>query len=171
MRILLVCTGNICRSAMGERILQHAIQKRGLDIVVESAGISDEEFGNPIDPRAVQILDHRGYRSVDHSARQVTADMIMNADLILAMTERHAKALRQLAKDAGMSKAERKNRIRLYREFATTVPEDGNLDISDPWYGDMEDFIETLTHLEDGIEGVLNHFNTNNMGTAEKSSS
>lgn len=162
MRILMVCTGNICRSAMAERILQKAIEDRGLaEIEVISAGISDEEQGNPIDPRAVQILRYQGYRTEDHSAKQVTEEMVREADLILAMTKQHAKALRRIAKAAGISKSERHKKIRLYREFGTVEPMDGNFDINDPWYGDMEDFIESLDYLEDGVEGVLAHINGN----------
>ena len=147
---------------MAERILQKAVEDRGLDnIEVISAGISDEEQGNPIDPRAVQILRHQGYRTEDHSAKQVTEEMVQEADLILAMTRQHAKALRRIAKVAGISKSDRRKKIRLYREFGTVEPFDGNFDINDPWYGDMEDFIESLDYLEDGVEGVLAHINGN----------
>lgn len=147
---------------MAERILQKAVEDRGLDnIEVISAGISDEEQGNPIDPRAVQILRHQGYRTEDHSAKQVTEEMVQEADLILAMTRQHAKALRRIAMVAGISKSDRRKKIRLYREFGTVEPLDGNFDINDPWYGDMEDFIESLDYLEDGVEGVLAHINGN----------
>ena len=51
-RVLMVCTGNICRSVMAEEILREAAEQRGLDVVVDSAGISDEEHGHGIDSRA-----------------------------------------------------------------------------------------------------------------------
>ena len=52
--VMTVCTGNICRSPMGEIILRHFFNERGLgdQVNVESSGVSDEEWSHPIDPRA-----------------------------------------------------------------------------------------------------------------------
>jgi protein-tyrosine phosphatase len=49
-----VCTGNICRSPMAEVVLRARFESAGLGdlVVVDSTGISNEEHGNPIDPRA-----------------------------------------------------------------------------------------------------------------------
>ena len=55
-RVLMVCTGNICRSAMAHAILEQAAARAGVDVVVDSAGVSDEEAGNPIDRRAARVL-------------------------------------------------------------------------------------------------------------------
>ena len=72
-RIVTVCTGNICRSPMAEYLLRRAAEESGLDgVVVDSAGVSDEEQGNPIDPRARKVLARLGIDTQDHSARQVT---------------------------------------------------------------------------------------------------
>ena len=52
MRVLMVCTGNICRSTMAHQVLDEALAAGGLSgaVRVDSAGVSDEEHGNPIDP-------------------------------------------------------------------------------------------------------------------------
>ncbi|AYD91027.1 low molecular weight phosphotyrosine protein phosphatase [Actinomyces sp. 2119] len=86
-QVMLVCTGNICRSAMARVVLcdrlaavgvdrgpggaarraQHAVSRRvpvaGTSVVVWSAGTSDEEEGSPIDPRARRVLAEAGYTS------------------------------------------------------------------------------------------------------------
>lgn len=65
-RVLMVCTGNICRSVMAEEILREVADHRGLDVVVDSAGISDEEQGHGIDSRAARALREGGYRVPSH---------------------------------------------------------------------------------------------------------
>ena len=61
--VMTVCTGNICRSPMAEIILRAEFERHGLadKVNVESSGVSDEEYGNPIDRRAVKVLKERGY--------------------------------------------------------------------------------------------------------------
>lgn len=60
MKILVVCTGNICRSPMGEIVLRDVAARAGLAVEVSSAGVSAEETGNPIDRRAAAVLREKG---------------------------------------------------------------------------------------------------------------
>ena len=56
--VMTVCTGNICRSPMAEIILRKFFADRGFEsdrVVVQSSGVSDEEFGNPIDLSLIHI--------------------------------------------------------------------------------------------------------------------
>ncbi|MFT4235756.1 MAG: low molecular weight protein-tyrosine-phosphatase [Microbacterium sp.] len=141
-RIVVVCTGNICRSAMAEVVLRDRIEADGLDIEVTSAGTSDEERGGPIDPRAVSVLVEHGYHVPRHHARQVMRDDL-GADLILAMTRGHKRTLLAFGADPA--------RTHLWTEFVAGA----GPDVADPWYGGRRDFEETLEIIEAGIDGVL----------------
>ena len=130
--VSVVCTGNICRSAMAEVVLIDRLAAAGTPtsgrggVVVTSAGVSDEEHGNPIDPRARRLLAERGYgsgsdaaaRAVDaaivgHAAHRIGDAELAGADLVLAMTRAHRSALVRRAERLGA----RADRIRMFREF------------------------------------------------------
>ena len=98
--VMTVCTGNICRSPMAEIILRAEFGRRGLadKVNVESSGVSDEEYGNPIDRRAVKVLKERGYELPDHARRNRTHRPVPADDRLA-----HARA----APSAAASQAQR----------------------------------------------------------------
>ena len=162
-RVMTVCTGNICRSPMAEVVLRHRFEAAGLGdaVVVDSSGTSDEETGNPIDPRAADVLKDAGYPVPRHRAHRVTTKEIGGRQLLLAMTARHARALRTLAPDA-----EAAARVRMFRSFdpaapATTgadaVADEARLDVEDPWYGDRDDFLSVLQQVESAADGIVEY--------------
>lgn len=140
--LLFVCWGNICRSAMAEQIGRSYLSDHGLDLVVDSAGISDEEHGNPMDRRAVRCLRDHGYPLGDHRARQVDADDAQ-AGLIVAMEDFHIKRLVQL----GFSP----ENTRLISDF---IPGQEGTDLPDPWYGGPEGFEHTASIIEQAMPGI-----------------
>lgn len=93
--IVIVCTGNTCRSPMAESLLRKKIAERHGDpdaIRVMSAGVA-AAMGSPASAQAVDVMQERGLDLMDHSSRPLD-DAIMNvADLILTMTRGHRAAI------------------------------------------------------------------------------
>ena len=149
--VMTVCTGNICRSPMAEIILRAEFERRGLDdkVNVESSGVSDEEYGNPIDRRAVKVLKERGYElPAHHFAHRITRDEIERTDLFLPMTASHMRALlRQLPQ---AKRAE----VHMYRSFDPNLPKpaagrEDSIDLVDPWYGGPREFEVAIDQIEE----------------------
>ena len=173
-RVIMVCTGNICRSAMAEIVLRDRLAAAGIPdsgpggVTVTSAGVSDEERGNPIDSRARRVLTEAGYgvgaddvsrataiAIASHTAHRVTDAEITEADLLLAMTDSHWNVLQRRAAGLGAEPA----RIRMYRELDPASAQQVEavaagrssrsvLNVPDPWYGTMADFLDTLEVVE-----------------------
>lgn len=140
---------------MAEVVLRERFDAAGIGHAVEvtSTGISDEERGNPIDVRARKVLAAHGYDVPDRSAHQVTADDLVDQNLVLPMTAAHARALRRLAPEDGQG-AE----VVMYRSFDPASPQGGpehSLDIADPWYGDDDGFEETIAQVEAAADQIV----------------
>src|SRR2546421_3957411 len=103
LSVLVVCTGNICRSPTGEGVLRALAKKRGLEerLRVASAGTHDYHVGEPPDPRTVRHAVKRGYDLSAQRAQQVAHAHFAHFDYILAMDRGHLRMLKALApKDA-----------------------------------------------------------------------
>lgn len=96
-QILVVCTGNICRSPLIERVLQRALDERwGSGAVsVRSAGTMGLE-GYPMDERAARHLAAFGGVSEGFVARRITKELVASSDLVLTATREHRGKVVQL---------------------------------------------------------------------------
>ncbi len=88
--VLFVCTANINRSAMAEGLLARRLARAGIDSVrVGSAGLLED--GKPASAHAVATLAARGVDLRGHRSRQIAAEHVTNADLVLGMERRHLR--------------------------------------------------------------------------------
>lgn len=89
-RILVVCTGNICRSPIAEALLAHALSEQRF--TVSSAGLG-ALVGHPADPVACELMQSVGIDISAHRARQISASIVNDHDLILVMESGQRQAL------------------------------------------------------------------------------
>ena len=143
-KVLFICHGNICRSAMSEFIMRDMIEKRGLTdkIQVASAATSREEIGNDMYPPAKHKLDKEHIPYTRRQARQVTASDYDKYDLLLCMEQYNIKNLRRIIP------TDPEHKIHLLLDYTDTPR-----DISDPWYTD--DFDTAYDDIVAGCRGLL----------------
>jgi protein-tyrosine-phosphatase len=100
-RILIVCTGNICRSPMAAGFLRHTLIDRFGDAApeVRSAGTAGWE-GSGAMPESTQAAAERGVDIEDHVAHLLDRDMVREAELIVCMAAEHREAIIDLVPEA-----------------------------------------------------------------------
>jgi protein-tyrosine phosphatase len=148
MRVVFVCTGNICRSPSAEAVLRHRLEKAGLEdrVEVSSAGLGGWHVGNDADHRSLAALRSRGY-DLEHAARQVKRAWVDDYDLFVAMDTGHLMELRSLMPGAD---------VRLLRDWDPH----GRGNVPDPYYDGQEVFEEVLDIIERSCDGLLDELRT-----------
>jgi protein-tyrosine phosphatase len=101
-RILAVCTGNVCRSPLAERMLQSGFDDIAQGhFFVTSAG-THGLVGSPVTAEITEIADRLGVGVESFRARRLTAAMIQEADLVLTMDRSHRGTVVELVPQALM---------------------------------------------------------------------
>lgn len=118
--VLVVCTGNIARSPMAQRLLQHRLADCP-DIAVSSAGTWGHE-GSPMERHAAAALAELGVAEDGFLARELTPDLVVGADLVLTATREHRVAVLGHAGDA----LARTFTLREFARLVSLVSRDGH---------------------------------------------
>jgi protein-tyrosine phosphatase len=150
IRVLMVCTGNICRSPTAEGVLRHGVERAGLGhrIEVDSAGTTDYHVGEAPDSRAQAHAQRRGIDLSAQRARLVQLADFDHFDWVLAMDHSHLQRLRQ------MSSPDQAGRIRLLLDFAPEAMVEER-EVPDPYYGGEAGFERVFDLVEIGCQGLL----------------
>ena len=150
VKVLFVCTGNICRSPTAEGVFRALVEREGLAgrIAVDSAGTHGYHVGEPPDPRSTAAARRRGIILDDLRARRVRDADFADFDLVVAMDRSHERLL------AAQCPPEHRDRLALFMRFA---PQFGLLDVPDPYYGAGDGFERVLDMIAAGADGLLRH--------------
>ena len=93
MKLLFVCSGNTCRSAMAAAIARTRLAVGGGE--VESAGTA-AVAGEPAMPEAIEVARRHGSALDDHRTKALTRDLVESADHVLVMKPEHAQRVQEL---------------------------------------------------------------------------
>lgn len=140
MKVLFVCTGNICRSPTAEGVLRRLAELEKVDVHVESRGTHDYHVGEPPDERAQDHAKRRGYDLSTQRAKHLGKRDFEEFDLVLAMDRGHLRILQRLCPPQHAGK------VRLFIQ---------ETDVPDPYYGGPEGFEEVLDLVEAACRGLL----------------
>ena len=150
VKVLFVCTGNICRSPTAEGVFAAHVAAAGLAarIGIDSAGTHGYHIGDPPDARSREAAKRRGYDLSALRARKLEPADIATFDYLLAMDREHLAILSRLARGAQAAK------VALFLDFA---PGGRGKEVPDPYYGAAQGFEHVLDLIEAGSRGLLGH--------------
>jgi len=151
VRVLIVCTANICRSPVVEAILRQRLHQRGLRWQVASAGTLAMS-GYAASKHGVEVLAVRGLDISGHRSHEVTSRDVQDADLVLCMEQGHVEALR-------IENREHSAKIQLLTAMIGYQE-----DVADPYGGPRpwyEVMVDQVTDLVDrGLDRIVELANT-----------
>lgn len=149
LRIGFVCSGNICRSPMGEVIFRDLAERRGIGerFAVSSRGTNGYHVGDPADPRTLVALEAAGYDGSAHRAARLSPADISESDLLVALAREHEREMLRLGAAP--------ERVVLLSAHDPSRPVEP--DVFDPYYSDQRAFHEVLQQVERSCAALLDH--------------
>ena len=143
--VIMVCTGNICRSPMAAGLLAHRLPEHLKSrIDVSSAGTNALQ-GYPAQDHAIEAMADIGIDISGHRARQLTHELAHNADWILTMEMAHLRFVKNWSHIPS-------GNLRLLLEFA---PDSQVRQVADPYGGPLAAYQTCLETLKPAVEGVI----------------
>jgi protein-tyrosine-phosphatase len=145
MHILMICSGNTCRSPLAAAMLRAKLADRHAltDVEVASAGTGAWD-GAPASEGSYLIALERGLDLSSHRARMLTNAQVRNADLILTMNEAQAQRVADLGGTA---------KVHTLPDFAGFP--DARREVRDPFGGDVQGYREAGQHLDLLLDAVV----------------
>lgn len=144
--VLFICTGNSCRSVMAEGLMRKRLYELGKDsIEVRSAGVRALNGMAPTD-ETITVMREEGVDASDHKTKNVTADMIKSAGLILVMEPIHKDEIIRLVPEA----ASKTYLLKEYESQSKINPK--GFSVHDPIGKPVEEYRITRDEIKNEIE-------------------
>jgi len=145
MHLLIVCSGNTCRSPLASALIQAAMDGDAdlADVTVSSAGTSAWD-GSPASEGAYLVALERGLDLSPHRARMLTTSEVQRADLVLTVSEAHSRRV------ADLGGATKVHTLAAYADQDAVGGE-----IPDPYGGDVADYRQAAELIASLLPGIL----------------
>ena len=150
MKILVVCLGNICRSPLGEAILQKKADEAGLIWAVKSAGTNQYHIGEPPHHLSQKVAAINGIDISSQRARRFVAEDFEKFDIILAMANDVKADILNMA-------GNRANHAKLELFLEKLYPGEQK-DVPDPWYGPEPGYHEVFKLIEEAADAIISSY-------------
>lgn len=143
MKIVFVCTGNTCRSALAEALARQSATDHNLAIDFASAG-TGAALGAPATDGAILVGLERGVDVSRHRSRPLLPEDVAGDTIVLAMATSHIAAIRAVAPAA---------HVALLDEYASRGASSRSVD--DPFGGDLTDYRRAADEIEEMLGPAL----------------
>ena len=147
MKIMFICTGNICRSAMAEGMMKKLAKDNNLDLDICSCGIYAED-GDYATYNAIEAAKYYDVNIESHRATNIRRSRIKEMDIILCATESHKQSVLHMY-------PELKEKVFTMKEYAKLDNNGQDMDIKDPWGYDMNVYQNCAKEIEECNEKII----------------
>lgn len=173
--VLIVCTGNLCRSPMAEALLRRRLVERGVDVDVGSVGLLAPD--RPAPEEVVATLADLGIDAREHRSRRLAAEHVHGATVVLGMERQHVRevfvvdreswprtfTLKELVRRGEKVGARRPSeslvdwleRVHTGRRPSALLGDSPTDDVEDPMGGDPREYARAAAEIDDLVERLV----------------